>query len=227
MYVALCCACLQLWNTTSKPKWSSSARWQIPTNFNTQPPSSTSSQWSQPPTPWTSIVSSHLFKIASMPLRARDLGGTQVKFWICFCLWECFARRPVSPDVPPEIAKKRAIIKPRNYDNNCFQYSILAAIYPVTANARRCSIYTKYLCELDMTGIKTPLSVVHPEIRVPEPVHFRQCFDIRKERFNSRIHLKVFKRTSSSHKFVVTVQMRQVSLHPDHKSFSSRIWQDT
>ena len=46
---------------------------------------------------------------------------------------------------PHEIAKKKAIINPRNFDNNCFQYSILAALHPVTANARRCSIYTKYL----------------------------------------------------------------------------------
>ena len=60
---------------------------------------------------------------------------------------------------PPEIAKKRAIVNPRNFDNNCFQYSISAALHPLTINARRCSIYTKYLSELDMTGIETPVSL--------------------------------------------------------------------
>ena len=70
------------------------------------------------------------------------------------------------------------------------------------------------------------LFVVHPEIRVLKPVHFCQCFGIRKERPNSRIHFKVFKRTTTPHKFVVAVQRRQVSLHPNQKSFSSRMWQD-
>jgi len=57
---------------------------------------------------------------------------------------------------PPEIAKKKAIINPRNFDNNCFQYSILAALHPATKNLNNPYTYTKYLCELDMTGIETP-----------------------------------------------------------------------
>jgi len=125
---------------------------------------------------------------------------------------------------PPEIAKKKAIFNIHNSDSNCFQYSILAALHPINnKHSNRFSYYTKYISELDMTGIATPrLSVVHPEIRVPEPVNFWQCFGIRKERFNSRIHFKVFKRTSEPHKFVVVVQRRRVSLHPNQKSFSSR-----
>jgi len=78
--------------------------------------------------------------------------------------WSSFTK------TPPEIAKKRAIINPRNFDNNCFQYSILAAIHPITANAPRCSIYTKYLCELDMTGIETHVSLSSiPKFEVQNP----------------------------------------------------------
>ena len=61
---------------------------------------------------------------------------------------------------PSEIAKKRAIINPRNFDDNCFQYSILAALHPATSNLNNSYTYTKYLSELDMTGIETPVSSV-------------------------------------------------------------------
>ena len=60
---------------------------------------------------------------------------------------------------PPEIAKKRAIINPRNFDNNCFQYSIFAALHPATSHLNNPYTYTKYLSELDMTGIETPVSL--------------------------------------------------------------------
>ena len=61
---------------------------------------------------------------------------------------------------PPEIAKKKAILNIRNSDSNCFQYSILADLHPINNKvANRFSYYTKYLSELDMTGIETPVSL--------------------------------------------------------------------
>ena len=60
---------------------------------------------------------------------------------------------------PPEIAKKRAIINPPNFDNNCFQYSIFAALHPATSHLNNPYTYTKYVCQLDMTGIETPVSL--------------------------------------------------------------------
>ena len=229
MCVALCCACLELWNTTSKPKWSSSARWQIPTNFNTQPPSSTSGQWSQPPILSTSIASSHFFKIASKHLRAGDLGGTWIKFWICLCIWECFARRP-------EVHLLKPLLKLRT--RRPFLTSIIPIATVFSIPFWLLFILLTILIQI-MLGItqntypswtwpvsKPPSLCRHLEIRVTEPFHFRQCFGIRKERPYSRIHFKVSKRTSSSHKFVVAVQRRQVSLHPNQTSFSSRIWQN-
>ena len=55
--------------------------------------------------------------------------------------------------------RDRAIINPRNFDNNCFQYSILAALHPATSHLNNPYTYTKYLSELDMTGIETPVSL--------------------------------------------------------------------
>jgi len=133
-----------------------SARCQIPTNYNIQPLSSTSRRWYQHPIFWTFIALSRLFKIASKPLRAVDLGGTWVKFYSCLCLWEYFARRPEVHLFKP---LPKAIINPRNFDNNCFQYSILAAVHPATTNLNNPYTYTKYLSELDMTGIETPVSL--------------------------------------------------------------------
>ena len=45
---------------------------------------------------------------------------------------------------PPEIEKKKAIINPRNFDSNCFQYSILAALHPATSHLNNPYMYTKY-----------------------------------------------------------------------------------
>jgi len=61
---------------------------------------------------------------------------------------------------PPEIAKKKAILNIHNWDSNCFQYYILAALHPPNNNdSNHVSYYTKYLSELDMTGIQTPVSL--------------------------------------------------------------------
>ena len=61
---------------------------------------------------------------------------------------------------PAEIAKKRAVINIRNRNNNnCFQYSILAALHPSSINMSKSCSYDKYFSELDMTGIETPVAL--------------------------------------------------------------------
>jgi len=61
---------------------------------------------------------------------------------------------------PPEIEKKKAIINVRNHNNNdCFQFSIVAALHPSTNNQNHPYTYTKYLSELNMTGIETPVGL--------------------------------------------------------------------
>jgi len=61
---------------------------------------------------------------------------------------------------PPEIVEKKAILSIHNSNSNCFQYSILAALHPRNNNdSNHVRCYTKYLSELDMTGIATPVSL--------------------------------------------------------------------
>ena len=72
---------------------------------------------------------------------------------------------------PAEIIKKKAIINVRNHNSNdCFRYSILAALHPATNHRNHPYTYNKYLNELDMTGIQTPValsSIPKFEIRNP------------------------------------------------------------
>jgi len=59
-----------------------------------------------------------------------------------------------------EIKKKMAIINVRNHNsNNCFQYSVLEAVHPATSNLSNPYTYNKFMKELDMTGIETPVAL--------------------------------------------------------------------
>jgi len=61
---------------------------------------------------------------------------------------------------PAEIQKKKAIINIRNHNSNdCFQYSVLAAVHPTSNNATNPYTYNKFMSELDMTGIETPVAL--------------------------------------------------------------------
>jgi len=61
---------------------------------------------------------------------------------------------------PAEILKKKAIINIRNHNSNdCFQYSVLAAVHTATSNLSHPSTYNKFMKELDMTGIETPVAL--------------------------------------------------------------------
>ena len=127
---------------------------------------------------------------------------------------------------PPEIAKKKAIINPRNFDNNCFQYSISAALHPATSNLNNPYTYTKYLCELDMTGIETPVSLSsipkfesqNPAISVNVLVYEKNdLIPVYTSKFlNERPHHINLLLLSEGDKFHYTLI----------KSFSSRMWQD-
>ena len=59
---------------------------------------------------------------------------------------------------PAEIQKKKAMINIRHHNSNdCFQYSVLAAVHPATNHPTNPYTYNKFMSELDMTGIETPI----------------------------------------------------------------------
>jgi len=61
---------------------------------------------------------------------------------------------------PDEIQKKMAIINIRNHNtNDCFQYSVLAAVHPATNHPTNPYTYKNFTKELDMTGIETPVAL--------------------------------------------------------------------
>jgi len=61
---------------------------------------------------------------------------------------------------PAEIKKKMAIVNIRNHNSNdCFQYSVLAAVHPASNNATNPYTYNKFTSELVMTGIETPVAL--------------------------------------------------------------------
>jgi len=80
----------------------------------------------------------------------------------CLCVSGCFARRPAPRlfQLRQKLLTKEAIINVRNdTSNDCFQYSILAALHPATNHRNHPYTYSKYLSELDMTGIQTPVAL--------------------------------------------------------------------
>ncbi len=61
---------------------------------------------------------------------------------------------------PSSIAKKQAVINVRNYDNRCFQWSILACLYPSkSSNPCHVSNYRQYDNTLNFDGISFPVKV--------------------------------------------------------------------
>ena len=47
----------------------------------------------------------------------------------------------------------------KNEDNQCFLWSILAALHPVECNNNRCKKYEKFLPELNTKGIEMPMKL--------------------------------------------------------------------
>ena len=56
-------------------------------------------------------------------------------------------------ETPKRIENKKAVINVKNNDNRCFEYAILASIYPAGKNAERVGKYKKYLPTLNTKGI--------------------------------------------------------------------------
>ena len=60
----------------------------------------------------------------------------------------------------PALAGKRALKNIQNVDDDwCFQYSILASLHPVNTNAHLPSSYAKFMCELNMNGVDSPVAL--------------------------------------------------------------------
>jgi len=61
---------------------------------------------------------------------------------------------------PPALAGKRALKNTQNVDDNwCFQYSILASLHPVNRSTHLPSSYVKFMRELNMNGIDSPVTL--------------------------------------------------------------------
>lgn len=61
--------------------------------------------------------------------------------------------------LPSDIEKKRAVVNVQNYDNMCFVWAILAALYPAQDNPNRITNYRRYLSTLNLTGIEFPIAM--------------------------------------------------------------------
>ena len=63
--------------------------------------------------------------------------------------------------MPKFIALKKAIVNIQNFDNNCFQYSVLAGMNVIKSGPQtirfRPSSYKPYMHLLNMGGIQTPV----------------------------------------------------------------------
>ena len=62
-------------------------------------------------------------------------------------------------DLPPIIKNKQACINPKNKDQKCFMWSILAQIHPTIVHPERISNYKNYENELNFNGIPFPVEI--------------------------------------------------------------------
>lgn len=59
-------------------------------------------------------------------------------------------------ELPKEISSTKSCINVKNYDNHCFAWSIVAALFPCTKNANRTSSYPFYSSVLNIKGMNFP-----------------------------------------------------------------------
>ena len=62
-------------------------------------------------------------------------------------------------ELHPSIKKKKAVINVKNEDQQCFKWSVLAALHPQEENPHRVSKYQPHQDELDFSGIDFPVTV--------------------------------------------------------------------
>lgn len=61
--------------------------------------------------------------------------------------------------LPAKLASKKAIVNVQNTDQNCFMWSVLVALYPVTNHPERVVNYMQHIDKLDFSGIPFPARV--------------------------------------------------------------------
>jgi len=59
-------------------------------------------------------------------------------------------------DLPKIIKDKKAIINPKNNDNKCFMWAILAALYPAKNHSDRISNYKEHINKVSWEGVEFP-----------------------------------------------------------------------
>ena len=62
-------------------------------------------------------------------------------------------------ELPKDIYDTKAIVNVKNQDQECFKWSVLAALHPTLKNAERVSKYHEYKDELIFDGINFPLTI--------------------------------------------------------------------
>ena len=60
---------------------------------------------------------------------------------------------------PTRLANKKAIINVKNEDNRCFEYAILASVFPPKNHKNNVSSYINYMHKLKTVGIEMPMSI--------------------------------------------------------------------
>jgi len=61
--------------------------------------------------------------------------------------------------LPTYIAKKEAIVNPKNRDQRCFIWAVLIGLHPMGKNAERVSKYRKLVNKLHFDGINMPVAI--------------------------------------------------------------------
>lgn len=98
--------------------------------------------------------------------------------------------------LPNSLKQKKAIINVKNFDNQCFKWAVLSALFPNKIHAERVIHYKKYQNKLNFKGVKFPVKIN----------------DIGKfERNNSNISINVYaheNKSNSAHTYSYTSPIR-------------------
>jgi hypothetical protein len=62
-------------------------------------------------------------------------------------------------ETPESLIHERAVVNVKNYDNECFRWAILSALYPASKNVNRVSQYARYVNEVNWGGLRFPFTL--------------------------------------------------------------------
>jgi hypothetical protein len=62
-------------------------------------------------------------------------------------------------ETPTSLIGKRAVVNVQNFDNECFRWAILSALYPASRHANRVSQYARYINEVNWDGLRFPVTL--------------------------------------------------------------------